>query len=208
MLNESCREFIDKLASAAPVPGGGGASALVGALGVALGSMVGNLTLGKKKYDSVQQDIQRLLADGRALQEEMEELVTEDAMVFEPLAKAYGMPKNTDEEKQERERVMEQALRTACSVPLKIMACALKAIAMHEELAEKGSRLAVSDVGVGVLFCKSALFGASLNVYINTSLMTDRETAHKLEGQADQMLKQGGEQADKVYADVMRGIRK
>ncbi|AUS98351.1 sugar ABC transporter substrate-binding protein [Clostridium thermosuccinogenes] len=204
----SCKEFTDALASGAPVPGGGGASALVGALGTALGSMVGNLTLGKKKYESVQDDIKAILEKAQLLKEQLLSLVDKDAEVFEPLSKAYGLPKNTEEEKRKRDEIMENALRMACSVPVEIMEKAMEAIALHEELATKGSRIAISDVGVGVLLCKSALMGASLNVFINTKLMKDRQYADEINSRVDEMLKSGIKRADAVYMEVESGLRK
>lgn len=207
LTGKTCREFVDILASKEPVPGGGGASAFVGALGMALGSMVGNLTLGKKKYADVQQDIQAILKKAEILQEELITLVEKDAEVFEPLSKAYGLPKNTEEEKKRRDEVMEEALRTACSVPLQIMEKSLEAIELHEELALKGTRIAISDVGVGVLFCKSALMGASLNVFINTKMMKDREYAAKINKRVEEMLEEGKKRADRVYNEVESGIK-
>jgi methenyltetrahydrofolate cyclohydrolase len=207
MTDESCKEFLAMLASGAPVPGGGGASAMVGALGTALGSMVGNLTLGKKKYESVQEDIAILLGKADTLQQSLISLVEEDAEVFEPLSKAYGLPKNTEEEKKKRDEIMEEALKLACSVPLKIMEKSLDAIALHEELAVKGTRIAVSDVGVGVLFCKSALMGASLNVYINTKLMKNKEYAADINAKTEKLLAEGIARADQVYSNVESGIK-
>lgn len=207
MTDKSCKEFLGLLASGAPVPGGGGASAMAGALGTALGSMVGNLTLGKKKYESVQEDIKNILEKADSLQQSLVSLVEEDAEVFEPLSRAYGLPKSTEEEKQKRDEIMEEALKLACSVPLKIMEKSLEAIALHEELAIKGTRLAISDVGVGVLFCKSALMGASLNVYINTKLMKYRDYAADINAKTEKMLADGIARADKVYGDVESGIK-
>ncbi len=207
MTDKSCKEFLAMLASGAPVPGGGGASAMVGALGTALGSMVGNLTLGKKKYEDVQEDIKIILEKADALQQKLFSLVEEDAEVFEPLSRAYGLPKTTEEEKQKRDEIMEEALKLACSVPLKIMEQSLEAIALHEELAVKGTRIAVSDVGVGVLFCKSALMGASLNVYINTKLMKDKAYAANINAKTEKMLADGTIRADKVYKDVESSIK-
>jgi len=204
---KSCKEFTEVLASASPVPGGGGVSALVGALGTALGSMVGNLTLGKKKYESVQEDIKKILDKAAVLQNELLTLVEKDAEVFEPLSKAYGLPKNTEEEKKKRDEIMEEALKVASSVPLKIMEKIMEAIALHEELAQKGTRIAISDVGVGVQFCKAALMGASLNVYINTKLMKDREYADQLNKKVDELLHEGMDKADIVYRQVEDSIR-
>jgi methenyltetrahydrofolate cyclohydrolase len=199
--------FLDRLASSSPVPGGGGASALVGAVGVALGSMVGNLTTGKKKYEAYEADIQRILAKTEKLRIEMVELIEKDAEVFEPLSKAYGLPKNTDEEKKHRDVVMEEALKLACSVPIEIMEKCLFAIDLHEELAQKGSKLAVSDVGVGVIMCHAALKGASLNVFINTKLMKDRAMAEALNSKADDMLKAGVRKAETIFNQVEKELR-
>ena len=207
MTDKSCKEFLDMLASGAPVPGGGGASAMIGALGTALGSMVGNLTLGKKKYESVQEDIKVILAKADVLQKNLLDLVEEDAEVFEPLSRAYGLPRNTEEEKQKRDEIMEEALNAACCVPLKIMEMALEAIDLHDELAIKGTRIAISDVGVGVLFCKSALMGASLNVFINTRLMKNKSRAAEINVRTEKMLADGIARADKIYAEVESGIK-
>lgn len=207
MTEKSCRDFVEILASKEPVPGGGGGSAMVGALGMALGSMVGNLTLGKKKYADVQEDIKKILKKAETLQREMLELVEKDAEVFEPLSKAYGLPKETEEERKKKEQILEEALKLACSVPIKIMEKAIEAIDLHEELAQKGTRIAISDVGVGVLFCKSALMGASLNVYINTSLMKDRDYAVKINSLTEKMLDEGSKKADRIYREVEAGIK-
>ena len=187
-IDQSLRAFTEVLASKAPVPGGGGASALVGALGTALGSMVGSLTVGKKKYAAVEEDIKGLMKQAEVLQAELLALVEKDAEVFAPLAAAYGMPKETKEEKAEKARVMELVLKDACSVPLEIMEKCCQAIDLHREFAEKGSVLAVSDAGVGVIFAKAALQGASLNVFINTGSMQDRAYAETLNEKAEKML--------------------
>ncbi len=208
MVNKSCVEFINVLASKEPVPGGGGASAIVGAIGMALGSMVGNLTLGKKKYADVQEDIKVLLEKAEKLQNDLLELVQKDAEVFEPLSKAYGLPKETEEEKMQKNKVMEEALKLACSVPVAIMEKAMECITLHEDFCKKGTAIAISDVGVGVLFVKSALMGASLNVFINTDLMKDKTYAEEINKNAEVMLKDGCERADTVYNEVLGRIKK
>ena len=204
---KTCKEFIDILSSKEPVPGGGGASALVGAIGMALGSMVGNLTLGKKKYENYQEDIKVILQKAKKIQEELISLVEKDAEVFEPLSKAYGLPKKTEEEKAIREEVMEKALKAASQVPFEIMKKSLEAIELHEELSSKGTKIAISDVGVGVAFCKSALLGASLNVFINTKLMKDREYAEKLNREAEDIVMRGTEKADKIYIAIENQLK-
>ena len=198
----SCEEFVVQLASKAPVPGGGGASALVAAVGAALGNMVGSLTVGKKKYADVQEDILALKAETDKLQAELLALVERDAEVFEPLSRAYGLPKDTPEEQAEKTRVMEAALKEACAVPLAVMEKCGEAIELHREFAAKGTLLAISDVGVGVAFCKAALQGASLNVFINTKAMQDRTHAEEANRRANALLAEYLPLADAIYADV------
>ncbi|MDR3552570.1 MAG: cyclodeaminase/cyclohydrolase family protein [Clostridia bacterium] len=201
--DKSCGEFLDALASGSVVPGGGGASALCGALGAALGSMVCNLTLGKKKYADVQEDIAAIIEKTEKLRGDLAALVQADAEVFEPLSKAYGMPKDAPG----RDEVMEKCLRDACDVPCRIMRKACEAIELHEELAVKSSRIAVSDVGVGAAFCRAALVGASLNVFINTRLMKDRAYAGRVNALADSMLAEWVGRADRAFDAVAGGLR-
>lgn len=195
-------DFVTVLAGKAPVPGGGGASALVGAVGTALGNMVGSLTIGKKKYAEVEADIIKLQGQATRLQDELLTLIDKDAEDFEPLAKAYGLPSATDAEKAEKAKIMEKCLRDACATPFEIMKKCAQGIAQCEEFAAKGSKLALSDAGVGVIFCKAALMGASLNVFINTKAMTDRPYADKINKEADALLAEYEARADKVFAAV------
>ena len=202
-----CNEFVEVLASKAPVPGGGGASALVGAIGTALGNMVGSLTVGKKKYADVEEEMWELKAKSDKLQAELLRLIERDAEVFEPLSKAYGMPRATEEEKAEKSRVMEIVLKYACSVPMEIMEKCCEAIDIIVEFAAKGSALAISDAGVGVAFCKAALKGASLNVYINTKSMQNREYAEELNAKCDAMLEKYTKIADEVFDSVLGRLK-
>jgi formiminotetrahydrofolate cyclodeaminase len=194
--------FIETLASKAPVPGGGGASALVGAVGTALGNMVGSLTAGKPKFAAVEPDIQRLKVRATALQDELIALMSLDAEVFEPLSKAYSLPSATDAEKAHKQEVMEVCLIECSDVPLRIMEKCCEAIDLHAEFAEKGTPIAISDVGVGVVFCKAALQGASLNVFINTKSMQDRDFATATNAKANAMLDEYTAKADTIFADV------
>ena len=202
-----CNEFVEVLGSKAPVPGGGGASALVGAVGTALGNMVGALTVGKKKYADVEEEMKELMAKATTLQDELLHLIERDAEVFEPLSKAYGMPRETEEEKAEKARVMEIVLKDACSVPMEIMEKCCEAIDLIVEFAAKGSALAISDAGVGAAFCKAALEGASLNVYINTKSMADREYAEELNRKADAMLEKYTKIADDTFNSVLGRLK-
>jgi formiminotetrahydrofolate cyclodeaminase len=164
--------------------------------------MVGSLTTGKKKYAAVEEDIIRLKKASDRLQGEFLALVQRDAEAFEPLSRAYGMPRETEAEKAEKTRVMEGALREACSVPLEIMEKCGEAIKVIEEFATKGSSLAISDAGVGVLFCRAALSGASLNVFINTAAMTDRSYAEDINRRANALLAEYEPLADRIFKSV------
>lgn len=206
MTKRSCEQFLAELASGAPVPGGGGASALAGALGVALGNMVGSLTVGKKKYAAVEEDILRLNGAAQTLRLRLEALVTEDAKVFEPLSRAYGLPRSTPEEQAYRAQVMAEVLEAACAVPMEIMECCAQAIALVEEYAQKGSVLAVSDAGCAAALCRAALEAASLNVFINTKAMADREKAAEWNQKAHILLGEFVPRADEVLADVTRKL--
>ena len=206
--DKSCSEFVEVLASKAPVPGGGGASAMVGALATALGNMVGSLTVGKKKYAAVEEEMRALKDRCDRLQKDFLHLVDRDAEVFEPLARAYSMPKNTEEEKAEKARVMEIVLRDACSVPMEIMEKCCEAIDIIAVFAEKGSVIAISDAGVGAAFAKAALQGASLNVYINTKSMADRALAEELNAKCDRMLEEYTGKADAIFDSVLGRLKK
>ena len=187
MTLSSCREFVSVLASDAPAPGGGGAAALVGAIGTALGNMVGSLTVGKKKYAAVEAEIIDLKAKCDALQKELLDQVEADEVNFLPLAKAYGIPKDDPN----RDKIME-------------LCC--QAIDYIAVFAEKGSRLAVSDAGCGAVICKAALQAASLNVFINTKSLKNRDVAEDLNRHANVMLNKYGQLADEIFNDVKAGF--
>ena len=198
MTMESCRKFVEVLASDAPTPGGGGAAALVGAIGTALGNMVGSLTVGKKKYADVQEEIIALKAKCDALQTELLNQVEMDEINFLPLAKAYGIPKDDPN----RDKVMAEATVIACATPLKIMELCGEAIEAIAVFAAKGSRLAVSDAGCGAVVCKAALQAASLNVFINTKSLKDREVAEELNRKTNELLSKYCTMADEIFESV------
>ena len=199
--------FLEVLSSKEPVPGGGGASALAGALGNALGQMVANLTIGKKKYADVEAEIKELLERMQKLQAAFVTLADRDAQVFAPLAQCYSLPSLTEEEKAYKEKVMEERLLDASFVPLEIMEHAVAMRGILEILGDKGSRLAVSDVGVGVQFIRASLLGAVMNVYINTKSMKNREKAEELNARAGQLIEEGTAWADRIYAKVLDQLR-
>ena len=203
MTMESCRKFVEVLASDAPAPGGGGAAALVGAIGTALGNMVGSLTLGKKKYADVQEEIIALKKRCDELQKELLDQVEADDKGFVPLAKAYGIPKDDPN----RDAILEEATVTACAVPMHIMELCCQALDCIAVFAAKGSRLAVSDAGCGAVCCKAALQAASLNVFINTKSLKNRETASELNRQANLMLNKYCGMADDIFEEVMGNFK-
>lgn len=198
MLNKSVTEFTEALASKAAVPGGGGASALVGAIGIALGDMVGELTVGKKKYADVEEDVKALMARAQELRVKLLSCVNKDAEAFEPLSRAYGIPKDDPT----RDEVMEKCLRDAAAAPLEILDLCCEAIDLQKEFAAKGSVLAVSDAATGVVFCWSAMYGAAVNVKVNTKSMKDRAYAEKINAHVDAQMAKYRSLAEKVYQDV------
>jgi formiminotetrahydrofolate cyclodeaminase len=201
-------EFVSVLASKAPVPGGGGAAALTGAVGAALGNMVGSLTSGKKKFAGVQADIDRLQKASTQLQDDLLALIDKDAEDFEPLSKAYGLPHSTPDEEAKKAEVMEKCLKDAIKTPLAIMHKCADGIKLCEEFALKGSKLAVSDAACGVNSLKAALNNASLNVFINTKSLKDRAYADKINKEADELIETYSAIADKVFADVKGQLKK
>ena len=199
--------FLTELSSDAPTPGGGGAAGLVAAVGTSLGNMVLSLTTGKKKYAEYQPEIEALQKKATTLTAELTECMEKDAEAFAPLAKAYGLPKDTPEEAAHREKVMEDALAVAAEAPLSMMEKIIEAMRLIDRVSEIGSRLAISDAGVGIACCEAALQGASLNVFINTKMMQDRDRALSMEEKADDMLSAGKVLYEKTYDTVTKAIR-
>lgn len=200
------QDFLDVLSSKEPVPGGGGASALCGAVGNALGQMVANLTVGKKKYAEAEPEVKEHLEKMVKLQAEFTTLADDDAKVFAPLAKAYSLPSETEEQKAYKAEVMETNLLAASAVPLQIMEKSMQMLTILDRLADIGSRMAVSDVGVAVQSTRAALLGAAMNVYINTKSMKDRNKAEELNSSANKMIEEGSRQADRIYDKVLKAL--
>ena len=202
-MENTIQGFINELSSKSPVPGGGGASALIGAIGVSLCSMVANLTSGKKKYAAYQDDIDKILLRTDVVIRTLLSLIEKDAEVFAPLAAAYGIEKDAPG----RDEILEAALVNACSVPFEILREVSNAIDLLEELSQKGSRLAVSDVGVAASACRCAMESAAMNVYINTKLMKNRDYASKMNGKTAAMLEKGADRCNQIYAEILNGLR-
>lgn len=206
--DKTCRQFVEVTAGSDPVPGGGSVSALVGALGTALGRMVGSLTVGKKKYAGVEDEMLSLMEEADKLQQELIELVQGDIDIFRPLSELYGMKAETAEEKEKKAALLEAAYMDACKVPLDIMEKCGRAIELAGVFAEKGSRLAVSDAGAAAIICKSAMQAASLNVYINAGSMRDRRKAAELTEKCESCLAVYTAMADEVFDGVVGYLKK
>lgn len=203
-----CDEFVNAAFSKAAVPGGGGVSALAAALGTALGGMVCNLTAGKKKYAMYEEDIARITAEAEALKNEFMAMIDADAENFLPLSKAYGLPSNTEEEKAAKAQTLESCLKIACQVPMDIVRASYKAIKLQEELAEKGSSLAISDVGCGVVLLRAAIQGGWLNVLINIGMIKDEAYVAAAKAELIPMMNEGVAICDTVYQKVQERLTK
>lgn len=202
--DETCAQFASDLAAKSSVPGGGAAAAYAGAMGAALAQMVGNFTLGKKKYAEFEDDVERINARAASLQERLVELVDEDAESFRPLAAAYAIPK----EDPSREEAIQLATAKAVECPLQVMRLCCEAVELLEELQEKGSRMLMSDVGCGAALCRGALEAAAMNVYVNTASLSGRQAAAELDDECAGMLAEYVPRAAAVVDGVMRDTRR
>lgn len=205
--NLTIDSFIEKLGSKEAVPGGGGAAALSAALGISLCKMAANLTVGKKKYADVEKEMYEIIEECDRMSEEFVALIQKDAEGFLPLSKAYGLPAETEEQKKNKEEILERELNNAAAVPYEIMEKCARAIELSSIVAEKGSRLVVSDAACAINTCMSALKCASLNVYINTKFMKDREKALELNKRADDIITNSNKTAEKVFDEVLASLK-
>lgn len=200
MVEKSCREFLDALASPAPTPGGGGGVGLGGAMGMALANMVCNLTVGKKKYADVEEEIKALLAEGLELQEKLLSVVHADAEVFYPLSEAYGLPTATDEEKAHKKQVLSERSQTACSVPLEGARWAVRALEITKRVGEIGSKLVISDAACSAAFLLAALTSARFNVLINLGAIADVAYVTSARTEIEELLHKG----EKLAAETIK----
>jgi methenyltetrahydrofolate cyclohydrolase len=191
--------FLDDLASKASTPGGGSAAAIMGAMGAALISMVANLTVGKKNYEEVDAEMQDLLARSEKLRDELTGMIKADIDVFDQVMAAYGMAKETDEDKAARSQAIQSALKDATDVPLACAKLCAEVIDICQPMAEKGNTNVISDAGVAVLAANAALRSAALNVYINIGGIKDEEFANDRRQQLEALLAGTGELTEQVY---------
>ncbi len=200
--DQPIQQFLDELASKASTPGGGSAAAIMGAMGAALGSMVGNFTVGKKGYEDVDAEMREALEQTEQLRDKLTDMIRADIEVFNSVMGAYGMPKDTDEQKAERSQAIQNALRDATDVPLDCAKAAAEVLKLCKPLAEKGNKNVISDAGVAVLAAEAALRSAALNVYINVGGIKDEEFKQSREKELEATLAGTRELTDEVYEIV------
>lgn len=193
------KSFLDELASSVPAPGGGSVAALSGALGAALISMVGNLTIGKEKYASVQEEISELLEKSERLRKELTELLEADVRAYTELSQTMKMPRDTEEQKKTREKAMDKALKAATNVPMQIAEACVAVMELCRPAAEKGNINAVSDVGVGMLMAEAGLRSAALNVLINLGWIKDEAFVSDNRKKLDDLLADKPSLRDEIY---------
>lgn len=198
------KDFLSLLASREPAPGGGAASALVGAVGAALCSMVASLTSGKEKFKKKEPLLREILQASRKLQESLTSLIDKDTEAFNKVSKVFKMPKETDEQKEERRRAVEKALKNATLVPFSVMEGAVAALRLHEKTVGNTTTAAISDIGVGVLCLKAALQGAWLNIKINLNGIKDTAFVEEFEKKGSELLEEGSVLADRIFELVLK----
>jgi formiminotetrahydrofolate cyclodeaminase len=200
--NNRIEEFLDALASQAATPGGGGAAAIIGAMGAALVSMVCNLTIGKKKYADVEAEMKDVLVKAEALRQRLTGMIEDDAKAFDAVMGAYGMPKETEADKEARDRAIQAALKLATDVPLACARAAREVIDLAENASGKGNLNVISDAGVGVLAAYAALRSAALNVWTNARMITDRAFAEAKLKELNELLAGAEAATEKAYGTV------
>jgi formiminotetrahydrofolate cyclodeaminase len=196
--------FLDALASSSATPGGGSAAAILGGMGAALVSMVCNLTIGKKKYADVEDEMNDVLAKAQDLRHRLTGMIQEDVKAFDTVMGAYGMPKETDADKAARGAAIQDALKQATEVPIHCCRLAREVIDLALTASAKGNLNVISDAGVGVLSAYAALRSAALNVYINAKMISDKSFVEAKLSELESLLA-GAETATEKAYDVVKG---
>ena len=196
---QQLQTFLDQLASKASTPGGGSAAAIMGAMGAALISMVANLTVGKKKYEDVDTEMQGFLEQSEALRTRLTGMIQADVDVFDKVMAAYGMARETDADKEQRSRAIQAALKEATDVPLACAQLCADVIELCRPVAEKGNLNVISDAGVAVLAAHAALRSAALNVYINIGGIRESDFVNDRRKKLEFVLSGAGIATETVY---------
>jgi formiminotetrahydrofolate cyclodeaminase len=206
MRDQPLGTFLAELGSKAATPGGGGAAAMLGAVGAALSGMVAHLTIGKKKYAAVQDEMQSLLARADGLREKLIAAIDADADAFDTLMRAYGLPKLSEADVATRDAAIQEALGSAIAAPLDCARLCREAIDLAIEASEKGNISVVSDGGVAVLAAHAGLRSSALNVLVNVKLLTDRSRAETIVAELDKLMNGAAALTEKTYEDVRRKL--
>lgn len=206
LIDKKVSNFLDELASNSPTPGGGSVAALVGALGAALISMVGNLTVGKKKYEDVEEDFKKIISSSEKLRYELSQLIEEDVKAFNNFMATYKMSQETETEKKIRSEKIQESLIEAAKVPLRAAYKCLDIFSLSKEVAEKGNINAVSDAGVAALMAEAALGSAILNVKINLRMIKNEKIRNEFSSSIKELLLKEKGQKEKVLEIVERKI--
>ena len=199
LTDKTVAEFMDALASSAPAPGGGSVAALSGALGAALVSMVCNLTLGKKKYAGVQEEIVALVDRSESLRRELMDLLEADVAAYTAVSRAYKMPRESDQDKATRSAAIQEALKKATLPPIQVAEACVKVLDLCTPAAEKGNVNAVSDAGVAALMAEAGLRSAALNVIININAIKDEAFCSEMRARLDSLLAGKPALKDQIY---------
>ncbi len=202
MTEQPLQRFLDELASSSPTPGGGGAAAVMGAMGAALVSMMCNLTIGKKNYAAVEEEMKETLEKAENLRARLTDMIQADAEAFEQVMGAYGLAKDTDEQKQARSRAIQTALRAATDVPLACARLCAEVIELSRVVAEKGNKNVLSDAGVAVLAGQGALKSAALNVHVNLAAIKDEIFVQARLSELNAILTGMDVSAEEIYQEV------
>lgn len=201
-------EFLEDLASSSPAPGGGSVAAFSGALGAALTSMVSNLTIGKKKYVDVEADMKKVLREAENLRAQFTSLVERDTQAFNKVMEAFGLPKETEDQKALRSAAIDETTREATLVPLEVMKHCIDALALAREVASKGNQNSISDAGVSALMLHAACEGAALNVTINLNTLSDTDFVGWKSEEVESLLKSSKMMLEETQGIVGEKMRK
>ena len=202
LAEQDIQSFCTALISKSPVPGGGGASALAGALAACLGGMAVQLTRGKKKFIPVDEMLKAQLESLEESRQTLLHCMDEDAAAFEPLSKAYGMPAETEQQKEKKQAVLETCLCRAAQPPMKILQTGAEVAASLQALSGHISKLVISDLGCAAAMARACMQCAAMNVWVNAQLMKDRAKAETLYAESRDILERGTAQCETLIQKV------
>jgi methenyltetrahydrofolate cyclohydrolase len=206
LIDKTVSQFLDELASNSPAPGGGSVAALAGAVGVALTSMVCNLTIGKKKYADVQDEMNAVVEQTELLRKEITQLIDQDTEAFNAVMTAFGLPKGTESEQATRSAAIQEATKAATLVPLNVMRSCEKGLIHARTVAQRGNKNSASDAGVAALMLQASCAGASLNVRVNIGGLKDAEFVQRVAQQSAEIVRNVEKSTREVLAEVEKSL--